>query len=58
MLTSREVAIFVHGTEDDPFIKKLQEQLLADIAESTPVLHAFKIGFADKVKALVGKYVW
>jgi cardiolipin synthase len=58
MRTSREVALFVHGTEDDPFVKKLRNQLMADMAESNPVLNPFQIGFTDKVKALVGKYVW
>ena len=58
MLTSREVALFIHGSNDDPFIKKLHDQLLADIAESEPVLHPFRISFIDRVKAVVGKYVW
>jgi cardiolipin synthase len=58
MRTSREVALFVHGTKDDPFIKKLRDQLMADMAESKPVLNPFQISFTAKVKALVGKYVW
>jgi phosphatidylserine/phosphatidylglycerophosphate/cardiolipin synthase-like enzyme len=58
MRTSREVVLFVHGSEDDPFIKKLRDRLVADMAKSKPVLEPFQIRFTDRVKALVGKYVW
>jgi hypothetical protein len=58
MNISREVALFVHGTQDDPFIKKLRNQLAADIAESKSVSKTFDLNFTDKVKALAGKYVW
>jgi cardiolipin synthase len=58
MRTSREVALFVHGSEDHPFIKNLRDQLVADMAVSKPVLNPFQIDFTAKVKALVGKYVW
>ena len=58
MLTSREVALFVHGTPDDPFIKKLRDQLAADITESKPVSKNFELNVTDKIKALAGKYMW
>jgi cardiolipin synthase len=58
MLTSREVALFVHGTPDDPFIKKLRDQLAADIAESKPASKNFELNVADRIKALAGKYMW
>jgi cardiolipin synthase len=58
MLTSREVALFVHGTLDDPFIKKLRNQLAVDIAKSKPVFKNFKLNISDKLKALAGKYIW
>jgi cardiolipin synthase A/B len=58
MRTSREVALFLHGNEDDPFLRNLKAQLMADMAESKLVLNPFRMGFTAKVKALVGKYVW
>jgi cardiolipin synthase len=58
MLTSREVALFMHGSNDEPFIKKLRAQLLADIAKSDRVLHPFRISSVKSVMALVEKYVW
>ena len=58
MRTSREVALFVHGNQNDKFIKKLHDQLIADMAESELVLNPFQIRITDKAKALVGKYVW
>jgi cardiolipin synthase len=58
MRTSREVALFVHGKKDDKFIKKLHDQLIADMAESELVFNPFRIRITDKAKALVGKYVW
>ncbi len=58
MLTSREVALFVHGPLDDPFIKKLRNQLMADIALSETVSKPFELSITDKVKALAGKYMW
>ncbi|UCG14715.1 MAG: phosphatidylserine/phosphatidylglycerophosphate/cardiolipin synthase family protein [Deltaproteobacteria bacterium] len=58
MLTSREVTLFVHGAHDDLFINELQERLVADMAESEQVLEPYQLSFTDKVKALVGKYVW
>lgn len=58
MLTSREVTLFVHGKIDDPFIRKLNDQLVSDIAESKQVLKPFHFGFTDRVKALAGKYMW
>lgn len=58
MLTSREVTQFVHGGPDDLFIRKLRNRLEADIAESKQVLQPFEFSFADRLKAVVGKYVW
>ena len=58
MLTSREVTLFVHGKRDDLFIHKLHDQLVADRAKSKPVSKTFDLSFTDRLKALVGKYVW
>ena len=58
MKTSREVTMFVHGNPEDLFIKRLREQLEADMAESEAVLTPFKLGIADKIKAFFGKYLW
>ncbi|MFC1516082.1 phosphatidylserine/phosphatidylglycerophosphate/cardiolipin synthase family protein [Thermodesulfobacteriota bacterium] len=58
MLTSREVTMFVHGEPDDPFIKELRDRLEADMAESEEVTHPFDLGVSDKLKALLGKYIW
>jgi len=58
MLTSKEITLFVHGVSTSPFIRKLREQLEADIAASEEVVKPFKLGPLDKVKAVVGKYVW
>ena len=58
MLTSREVTQFVHGRPDDLFIRKLRNRLETDIAESEQVLQPFEFSFADKLKAVAGKYVW
>jgi cardiolipin synthase len=58
MKTSREVTMFFHGNPDDPFIKRLREQLEADLAESEEVLIPFKLGVAGKIKAFFGKYLW
>jgi len=58
MRTSREVTMFVHCKPDDPFIKKLSERLGADMAKSEQVMAPFKLGAFEKVKALVGKYLW
>ena len=58
MRTSREVTLFVHGSRDDPFLKKLRQRLHADIDKSEPVMAPFKLSFTQKVKGVVGKYVW
>lgn len=58
MLTSREVTLFVHGKRDDLFIHKLHDQLVADMAKSKPVSKTFDLSFTNRLKALVGKYVW
>jgi cardiolipin synthase len=58
MRTSREVTMFVHGKLDDPFVKRLREQLGADMAESEQVMIPFKLSASEKVKALFGKYLW
>ena len=56
--TSREVTLFVHGSRDDPFFKKLRERLHADIDKSEQVMAPFKLSFIHRIKAVVGKYVW
>jgi cardiolipin synthase len=58
MRTSREVTLFVHGSRDDPFIKNLRQRLHADIDKSEPVMVPFKLSLTQKVKGVVGKYVW
>lgn len=58
MLTSKEITLFVHGVATSRFIRELREQLEADIAVSQEVLQPFKLGSLDKIKAVVGKYVW
>jgi len=58
MRTSREVTLFVHGSRDDPFIKKLRQRLHADIGKSERVKAPFKLNFTRRVKGVVGKYVW
>jgi cardiolipin synthase len=58
MWTSREIVLFAHGRRDDAFIRKLHDQLAADIAASRKVTLPFELGFAERIKALVGKYVW
>lgn len=58
MLTSKEITLFVHGALTSRFIRELREQLEADIAVSQEVLQPFKLGPLDKIKAVVGKYVW
>jgi len=58
MKTSREVTVFVHCKTGDPFIKRLHEQMEADMAESEEVMTPFKLGASGKIKALFGKYLW
>jgi len=58
MLTSKEITLFVQGVSTSPFIRELREQLEKDIAASEEVIEPFKLGPLEKVKALVGKYVW
>jgi hypothetical protein len=58
MLTSREIALFAHGKRDERFIKELRDQLQADIALSEQVLESYELGFTDRFKGLVGKYLW
>lgn len=58
MLTSREIVLFVHGREQDPFIYRLGEQLASDAAAGTRVTEAFKLDVIERVKALAGKYMW
>jgi cardiolipin synthase len=58
MRRSREVAIFVHGMPDDPFIKRLSDQLEDDITASKQRSETFKLGFIENVMAFGGKYTW
>ena len=58
MLTSKEITLFVHGDPTSRFISELREQLESDMAVSEEVLQPFKLGPLDKIKAVVGKYVW
>jgi cardiolipin synthase len=58
MLTSKEITLFVHGVSTSPFMRELREQLETDMAVSQEVTKPFKLGPLDKVKAVVGKYVW
>lgn len=58
MLTAREATIFVHGSDDDPFIKRLRDRLEADIAISEQVTEPFKLGIKERIGAITGKYIW
>ena len=58
MLTSKELTLFVHGKRDAPFIRKLREQLDRDLEKSTEVRESFRLSIADRIKAVVGKFVW
>jgi len=58
MLTSREITLFAHGRSDERFIKELRDQLEADIALSEQVLEPYELSFSDRLKGLVGKYLW
>jgi len=58
MLTSREVMMFVHGTSEDAFIKKLRNQIEADLAESEEIMTPFTLSVFERIKAALGKYVW
>jgi cardiolipin synthase len=58
MLTSREITLFAHGKRDERFIKELRDQLEADIALSEQVLKRFDLSFTDRLKGMVGKYLW
>ncbi len=58
MKTSREVTMFVHGSPEDPFIKRLREQLEADLVKSEEVQTPFKLSVTEEIKAFFGKYLW
>ena len=58
MRTSREVTMFVHGTPDSPFIRKLRRQLDSDMAMAEQVTDPFTLGGWQRLGAVVGKYVW
>jgi len=58
MRTSREVTLFVHATRDHPFIGRLRNRLSLDTAQSELVLNPFDLTPMDRLKALLGKYVW
>jgi cardiolipin synthase len=58
MWSSKEIVLFAHGRPEDAFIRKLRDQLAADIAASRPVTAPFALSFGERIKALVGKYVW
>ena len=58
MLTSKEIILFVHGVATSRFIRELREQLESDMAVSEEVLQPFELGPLEKIKAVVGKYVW
>jgi len=58
MWSSKEIVLFAHGRPEDAFIRKLCDQLAADIAASRPVTEPFALSFGERIKALVGKYVW
>ncbi len=58
MLTTREATLFIHGSNDDPFIKRLRGQLEADIALSERVTGPFKLTIKERLGAVAGKYIW
>ena len=58
MLTSKEITLFLSGTEDVKFIRELRDRLVADIAESERIETPYNLGLIEKAQAVVGKYVW
>ena len=58
MLTSKEITLFLSGTEEISFIRELRDRLLADIAESERIETPYNLGWVEKTQAVVGKYVW
>ena len=58
MLTSKELTLFAHGPEYDPFISRLRDQLEADISRSERVLKPSELSLSEKIMAVAGKYIW
>jgi len=58
MFTSREITLFVHGTHNTPFIRKLSDQFYEDIKKSERVLEPFELNVAERSMAYIGKYIW
>jgi cardiolipin synthase len=58
MLTSKEITLFLSGTETVSFIRELGERLATDIAESQRIETPYALSWIEKVQAVVGKYVW
>lgn len=58
MVTSKELTLFVHGKNDTVFIKKLRDQLSADIRQSEQVHTPFTVSAGEWVMAIAGKYIW
>jgi len=58
MITTREVALFVHGQPEELFIRRLREQMEVDMNESKQIDAPFNVGLTDRVYALAGKYLW
>ena len=58
MRTSMEVTLFIHGEPETRFIRELRERLEADIGESELVSRPTELSYYERLKALVGKYVW
>ena len=58
MLTSKETTLFLHAVSTSPFIRKLRAQLEANMTVCEEVVKPFKLSSMEKIKAVVGKYVW
>ncbi len=58
MVTSKELTLFVHGSESDPFIQQLRRQLEEDIRQSEQVKKPFTLSATQWVMAVGGKYTW
>ena len=58
MLTSKEITLFLNGTETVSFIRELRERLAADIAESERVETPYALSWFENIQAVFGKYVW
>ncbi|MDH5638860.1 MAG: phosphatidylserine/phosphatidylglycerophosphate/cardiolipin synthase family protein [Nitrospinota bacterium] len=58
LYVSGETVMFAHFKPDHPFIARLNSRLESDIENSKRINDPFRMGYMQKGKALVGKYIW